>query len=336
VGCKHAERPVGVFCDDGDTCNGRETCQAGALCTPGTPAADGANCGDGNVCNGFEECRSGRCTTVITVPDGFGCPDDSICNGLETCHGGVCTSGTPLSCNDGNPCSANVCDPSAGCRFPTLPDGTLCDDDQDVCDGGAVCQSGTCQQTPPLDCDDGNPTTPDVCDPSLGCTEDAPIAGDRLKVSLAGGGRTSVLVRAREQIDTNDPPSAGTARDPVLHGGVLRIRSAATGFDRRFPLPKQLWSRLGSQVGSSKGFRYRDRARGAAVRSVVVKNAKIAKVVGSSSQLGPELTENPQPVEIVLILGNTRYCMAFGGEIRFDDGERFLASGAAAPDACPP
>src|SRR5207244_3764436 len=39
-------------CDDGNACNGVETCGPNRICIPGTPL----NCNDGNACNGFETC----------------------------------------------------------------------------------------------------------------------------------------------------------------------------------------------------------------------------------------------------------------------------------------
>jgi subtilisin family serine protease len=80
-----------LACDDGNPCNGVETFVAGRGCVPGTPPPDGTSCGDGNVCNGE-----------------------------EACHGGACVTGPPLVCDDGDPCTQNLCDPTTGCRFPTV------------------------------------------------------------------------------------------------------------------------------------------------------------------------------------------------------------------------
>jgi hypothetical protein len=33
----------------------------------------------------------------------------------DVCAGGSCRPGTPLACDDGNPCTADACDPSLGC-----------------------------------------------------------------------------------------------------------------------------------------------------------------------------------------------------------------------------
>jgi len=65
---------VPLVCDDGDACNGVETCDATTgACLLGTPVL----CGDGNACNGEETCDSAT---------------------------GVCVGGTPVTCDDGDPC----------------------------------------------------------------------------------------------------------------------------------------------------------------------------------------------------------------------------------------
>src|SRR5690606_39010936 len=41
------------------------------------------------------------------------CDNGQFCDGVETCNAGTCVPGTPPSCNDGNSCSTDVCDPTA-------------------------------------------------------------------------------------------------------------------------------------------------------------------------------------------------------------------------------
>jgi subtilisin-like proprotein convertase family protein len=95
---------------------------------------------------------------------------------------------TAASCNDGNPCTDDVCTPS-GCTHVNntgpCSDGNACTG-PDVC-GGGICQPGpnpcndnnACTQdvcdgqggctNPPVNCDDSNGCTDDSCDISLGC-----------------------------------------------------------------------------------------------------------------------------------------------------------------------
>src|SRR5262245_21714810 len=74
-----------LVCDDGNACNGVETCGGAAGCQPGTPLV----CDDGNACNGTESCDP-----------------------ASGCH-----AGTPLTCDDGNACNGTEsCDPASGCQ----------------------------------------------------------------------------------------------------------------------------------------------------------------------------------------------------------------------------
>lgn len=53
------------------------------------------------------------------------CDDGQVCNGVETCDivEGFCLSGTPIVCNDGDPCTADHCTEPAGvCESYTTPD----------------------------------------------------------------------------------------------------------------------------------------------------------------------------------------------------------------------
>ena len=56
-----AGQPDGTACDDGNVCNGHETC-AGGVCRAGTPPADGTRCVVGvDPCTGGGQCASGVC-----------------------------------------------------------------------------------------------------------------------------------------------------------------------------------------------------------------------------------------------------------------------------------
>lgn len=55
-----------------------------------------------------------------SLVDGAPCDDTDLCNGRETCQAGVCRPGTPLSCDDGDPCTVNSCDPTVGCQYSVI------------------------------------------------------------------------------------------------------------------------------------------------------------------------------------------------------------------------
>src|SRR5262249_14925594 len=67
-------------------------------------------------------------TTTTTIPtppqclSDASCGDGNICNGVETCRAGVCTAGTPLNCDDSDPCTVDSCDPRSGCQHTMVAD----------------------------------------------------------------------------------------------------------------------------------------------------------------------------------------------------------------------
>jgi hypothetical protein len=120
----------------------------------------------------------------------------------------------------------------------------------------------------------------------------------------------------------------GSDDDPVANGGSLRVRSAS--FDSTYPLPATGWKYVGKE-GQEKGYKF---GKGDAIKSVLVKNGKLLRILGKGSGLGHSLATNPDPVSVTLALGDRRYCLRFGGTVQFKDGTKFLAKGAAAPADC--
>jgi hypothetical protein len=171
TGCSNVPK---VCEDDGNVCNGPETCDPATgdcVSGPALPCND-----DGNVCNGPE-----HCDPVLGCVSGppLVCNDDgNVCNGPEHCDPVLgCISGPPLICNDdGNVCNGpEHCDPVLGCiSGPPL----VCADDGNVCNGPEHCVPGLgCVSGPPLVCnDDGNVCNgPEHCDPVLGCISGPPL-----------------------------------------------------------------------------------------------------------------------------------------------------------------
>jgi PKD repeat protein len=69
-------------------------------------------------------------------------------------------------CDDGNPCTADVCN-NGVCEHIPLADGSACDDG-DACTENDLCFGGNCAGSP-VNCDDGDPSTFDFCDSGSGC-----------------------------------------------------------------------------------------------------------------------------------------------------------------------
>jgi hypothetical protein len=170
LGCRAVAVANGTLCTDGNGCNGAETCQAG-VCTPGTALA----CGDGNTCT-TDSCDPVAGCRHTAVANGTSCRDTDLCDGAEACQTGVCRPGTPLSCVDGNACTNETCNASAGCQYTAVPNGTTCADGN-LCNGEETCQSAVCSAGASLDCDDGNACSTDTCNAGSGCAHTVNPAG---------------------------------------------------------------------------------------------------------------------------------------------------------------
>jgi hypothetical protein len=157
TGCK-AGQPLA--CDDGNICNGVEGCKPDLGCQPGKPLV----CDDGNACNGSESCDA---VEGCQPGQPLSCDDGNVCNGKESCDPAAgCQAGAPLSCDDGNVCTIDTCEPGAGCVHGYSNDAC---DDGNACTLGDHCAEGKCIHEGLVKCDDGNVCTTDSCDPVSGC-----------------------------------------------------------------------------------------------------------------------------------------------------------------------
>ena len=138
-------------------------------------------------------------------------------------------------------------------------------------------------------------------------------------------------------IAVSDPPSNGTLGDPVLYGGSLRIVSGdGVEFADFYPLPASNWKYIGP-AGANSGYRYKDSTfTFSPVKGVAVTDQLKSSLVASWPRDDLSLQGDPSPVGVVLKLGNTRYCMSFGGTAGFVPDLHFGALEAPAPAACPP
>src|SRR5262249_42846852 len=115
-------------------------------CGPPPPMCP-PSCDDGNPCPP-DRCTSTTDFRCVHTPvmDGMTCSDGNVCDGAETCKAGVCVGGPALDCDDHNACTADSCDPVAGCKHTPVSDGTSCVP-SGGCGGTGTCQAGQC--TPP-------------------------------------------------------------------------------------------------------------------------------------------------------------------------------------------
>lgn len=139
-----------------------------------------ASCDDGNPCtvDSCSKSTSYQCTHV-NAGNGASCGDGNVCNGAETCQApasgsaSICTPGTTLSCDDGETCTTDSCDPTRGCQHGSAPSGLVCTPEAACTTAGTCDGAGTCAPGNGKSCDDNNPCTADSCDPVNGCMHEA-------------------------------------------------------------------------------------------------------------------------------------------------------------------
>ncbi len=160
--CQH--EPDDSACDDGQFCNGPESCSDAAGCLAGTPP----DLSDGVACT-VDSCDEGT-DLVVHMPQDSSCDDDLFCNGAEICSADTgCLAGVPPALGDQVDCTVDACDEEAD-AVVHLPDDDACSDN-DVCSGSETCDAlAGCQPGQPLDCNDQVTCTNDSCDPVAGCS----------------------------------------------------------------------------------------------------------------------------------------------------------------------
>ena len=146
--------------------------------------------------------------------------------------GGACVY-VPLSCDDGDPCTADSCS-AGGCLHTPANDGGACNDGNG-CTTDDICTSGVCGGT--LSCDDGNACTgtdqcvagscqhpynptPGCCTTAADCDDGNPGTAD----SCSNGNCSNANLVCASGADCND--SNGCTADTCVSGNV-----AALSFD---------------------------------------------------------------------------------------------------------
>ena len=152
------------FCgDDLDACNGGWACVDG-LCSPFEPTS----------CEDPGGCLVGTCDPLtggcLSLPDAAACDDGDPCT-TDVCvaSSGECDYVALRGCS-GDPCSSLVCQDASQCD-------DACGGDGDPCSGGWICAAAACVAAPPIECD----TSADVgclvtdCQPTTGQCLQAPV-----------------------------------------------------------------------------------------------------------------------------------------------------------------
>jgi cysteine-rich repeat protein len=107
---------AGSPCQDGDACTQGDACDGSGGCAAGAPIS----CDDGAFCNGAEACNPASGCAAGTPPatdDGVACTDD----GCDELADAVVHAPSDALCDDGNPCTAELCDANLGCTSAPVP-----------------------------------------------------------------------------------------------------------------------------------------------------------------------------------------------------------------------
>jgi hypothetical protein len=139
-------------CDDGDPCTLNDKCGNGA-CSPGASV----DCHDDNPCT-LDSCGpDGLCTHL---PQEGQCSDYNKCTSGDHCDAGECVYDSVDTCDDGDVCTTDSCNPVTGCS--NQGNSGPCDD-KNPCTLNDKCDNGVCISGPGVICDDGNSCTDDSC-----------------------------------------------------------------------------------------------------------------------------------------------------------------------------
>ncbi|NUN15086.1 MAG: hypothetical protein HUU55_15760, partial [Myxococcales bacterium] len=121
-----------IVCNDGNPCtndscntstgcvttNNTANCNDNNLCTTGDKCANGQCSGTAVVCNDNNPCTNDSCSTssgscVFSPNSSATCSDGNLCTTSDKCTNGQCV-GTPVVCNDLDPCTVDSCSPNTG------------------------------------------------------------------------------------------------------------------------------------------------------------------------------------------------------------------------------
>ncbi len=226
----------GLFCTNGDACDGQGACKAGAAvdCSSLTGACSTGSCDE----------SAKQCVSTFK-PASTSCSDGLVCTTGDHCDGkGGCAAGTAVTCT-GTACAPASCvESSQGCKTSMAGVGSVCDDSNactqlDACNGSGLCvggspklcsgdachsaacdsKTGKCVLSNLSDgtvCSDGNPCTlSDACVAGT-CTSTTPVkcSGNACNTSAC------------------DPTSGSCKLTPVANGTTCDDSQACTTGDK--------------------------------------------------------------------------------------------------------
>jgi len=120
-------------CDDQNQCTFNDTCKSG-ICTGINITCPPKQC-QNSTCNPSTGC-------IYTNLSGIACNDNNQCTTRDTCKSGICT-GINITCPSPKQCKNSTCNPSTGCVFENLTNGTQCNS-SNKCLLNSTCSNGEC------------------------------------------------------------------------------------------------------------------------------------------------------------------------------------------------
>jgi hypothetical protein len=210
----------GVAADAGDS-------QAGDAGADGTPRSSDAVTDPGTGTDGATDPDA----DTTPGPDGdteTPGPDSDATTGPDAdTTAPACTDG---SCDDGNPCTLDTCDPAKGCQH--APAVGPCSDGS-ACTQGDTCADGKCQPGSAKACGANNPCTEDGCDPASGacvslpktatCADSDDCTSDDVCVAGACVGKPSCGCGSDAACDDKNPCTLDTCKDGVCTNGLGQV-----------------------------------------------------------------------------------------------------------------
>ena len=138
--------------------------------TPEAEACDGKDndCDgetDESTCDDNEQCTTDSCDPKEgckhTNKQGVCDADGSECTENDSCQDGKCTTGKVVACDDGNPCTKDVCDAAKGCTYE--PTEGPCNADDNPCTPNDKCNNGKCEKDATKSCESESPCVTGAC-----------------------------------------------------------------------------------------------------------------------------------------------------------------------------
>ena len=226
-------------CDDGDPCNGAETCDLtdpdAGVCAGGTAP----DCDDGDACT-TDSCDA---NDANADPD-TGCVNTDItCDAGETCVGGACVKEctSAAGCDDNDPCTNDSCvnntcvNTAKDCDDGLFCTGTnTCNADTGVCEtGNSPCAAGQSCDEVANECTDQQACTADVdCDNGVFCNgaESCDLTDPDNGVCVDGTPPCEADETCNEATASCDPPP-GTSERLTLGTDTITTGSGDDSFD---------------------------------------------------------------------------------------------------------